>query len=166
MLSLSRCRYGILAAHCEQRRTTRRPTDIRARSARPLVIERRVFTDSGTAAFDFSQPRTTSRALLVAAPFVLRTSAVSCACTACRSSRSAARAMRLPPVVAWQLDDPSQQPVETEPLTEREVQLGHLQHVNPGLRRGLLDCQCRVRRRQRRDRQSPAHRVPPRPDSP
>jgi hypothetical protein len=33
-----------------RRRTTRRPTDIRARSARVLVRERSVFTDSGTAA--------------------------------------------------------------------------------------------------------------------
>src|SRR5215213_1999013 len=76
-----------------KRRTTRRPTEVRARSARPLVMERSVFTDSDTAVFDLSQPSTTSRAPLVAAPSVLRTAAVSWACTACRSSRRAARAM-------------------------------------------------------------------------
>jgi hypothetical protein len=40
---------------------------------------------------------------------------------------------RLPPVVARQVDDPCEQPVQTEPLTEREMQLGDFQFVNPGL---------------------------------
>jgi hypothetical protein len=60
-----------------RRRTTRRPTDIRASSARALVIERRVFTESITAPFNFSQPSTTSLALLVELPFAPSTSAVS-----------------------------------------------------------------------------------------
>ena len=54
---------------------------------------------------------------------------------------------RLPPVVAWQLDDAAQEPVESETLTEGEMHLGDLQDVDPGLRGRLLDGQCGVRRR-------------------
>ena len=75
----------------------------------------------------------------------LSTSAVSWACTACRSSRSAARAIVCQRSSRGSSTIRRQQPVQPEPLPEREVHLGHLGDVDRVAGGGLDDRQRGVR---------------------